>query len=67
MKMKYATAASGIMGAAIAFALGMFNDFSMADILFRMLILGVAGAWIGLLLSWLNLILPHQQRKGHHS
>lgn len=65
--MKYATAASGMMGAAFAFALGMFNDFSMADILFRMLILGVAGAWIGLLLSWLNLILPHQPRKGYRS
>jgi len=68
MAIKQALISGGILGATIAFAVGMFQNFTFADIIFRMFILGLAGAWIGWMLAWLNVMLPtSKDRKEHHS
>jgi hypothetical protein len=58
MTLLQATATGALTGACLAFAVCMFNNISLMDTLFRMFILAVGGAWVGLLLAWLNLILP---------
>lgn len=68
MVIKQALISGGILGGTIAFAVGMFQNFTFADILFRMFILGLAGAWIGWMLAWLNAMLPtSKSHKEHHS
>lgn len=63
----HSTVTGAVAGASMAFAVCMLKDISLADTLFRMFILAIGGAWIGFLLSWLNMILPkakHPQEYG---
>lgn len=64
----YHSAVTGAwVGACLAFAVCMVKDLALADTLYRMFILGIGGAWIGFLLSWLNLILPSLESKQQHT
>ncbi len=71
MNVYYSLATGAVAGACLAFAVCIIKDLTIADTLYRMFIVGIGGAWIGFLLSWLNMILPrldkHQnQQREHH-
>ncbi len=52
-------ATSGAMtGILFGLAICMIRDIPLADSLFRTAVLGAAGAWMGVLLCWLNQLLP---------
>ena len=53
-----AAALGGACGALIGFAICMVVGIGFLDTLIRMAVLGGAGAWIGMLLCWLNQLLP---------
>ncbi len=71
MNLYYSLVTGAVAGACVAFSVCMIKDLTIADTLYRMFIVGIGGAWIGFLLSWLNMILPrldkHQnQQREHH-
>jgi len=53
---------ASISGAATGFLLGcsicLIQDIAILDSLFRVFVLTVAGAWMGVLLGWLDQLLP---------
>jgi len=72
MNLFHAAVTGAVTGACLAFAMCIIKDLSMADTLYRMFIVSIGGAWIGFLLSWLNMMLPQadthkQQHQEHHT
>ncbi|MDX8384374.1 MAG: hypothetical protein R8M45_09850 [Ghiorsea sp.] len=65
MHLSHATMLGAISGACLGFAICMFNDITLVDTLFRMVVLSIGGAWIGFLLAWLNIILPPAEHQEH--
>ncbi|MDQ6951119.1 MAG: hypothetical protein Q9M26_05585 [Mariprofundales bacterium] len=51
-------ALGGACGALTGFAIAMVIGVGFLDTLIRVGVLGVAGAWIGMMLCWLNQLLP---------
>ena len=66
MSLLHSTMTGAVAGACLAFSVCMIKDISLADSLFRMFILALGGAWIGFLLSWLNMILPRANQRQEH-
>ena len=70
MNLFHSTIAGAVTGACLAFALCIIKDLSMAGTLYRMFIVSIGGAWIGFLLSWLNMMLPqadtHNNQRERH-
>jgi len=72
MNIYHSTLIGAVSGACLAFVICIIKDLALADTAYRMFILAIGGAWIGFLLSWLNLILPRVEHKrnmhqGHHT
>jgi len=66
MTLSQSTLSGALAGAGLAFAVCMFNNISLSDSLYRMVVLAIGGGWVGFLLAWLNEILPRTTRhKGH--
>ncbi len=66
MNIYHSAVTGACAGICLAFAIGMVKNLALADMLYRMFILGIGGAWVGFLLSWLNLILPDAKQHTHH-
>jgi len=56
---------AALSGAMTGLLFGLFiclvRDIPVADSLFRIGVLTAAGAWMGVLLAWLNALLPEQR------
>lgn len=58
MNRSHAAATGAVIGILFALAICIFMDFPLSDLLFRTLILGISGAWMGWLLALLDELLP---------
>ncbi|RMH51153.1 MAG: hypothetical protein D6682_05215 [Zetaproteobacteria bacterium] len=54
----HVAAFGGACGALIGFAICMVVGIGFYETVVRMAVLGIAGAWIGMMLKWLNDLLP---------
>ncbi|MDX8396543.1 MAG: hypothetical protein R8K22_09030 [Mariprofundaceae bacterium] len=57
MKVSQASIAGGMIGVLAAIVICTVRDVGLSDTVYRTLILGGAGAWMGMLLAWLNRLL----------
>ncbi|GAV19423.1 hypothetical protein MMIC_P0357 [Mariprofundus micogutta] len=67
----HAATAGALTGLLLGSAICLIQNIPVVESLFRISILAFAGAWMGILLAWLNQILPdkknqHDQQDGHH-
>jgi len=66
----HAAVSGALTGLLSGAAICLIQNIPVADSLFRICILSFAGAWMGVLLAWLNQILPnkseHQSHNKHH-
>ncbi len=74
MKPTHAATSGALAGLLLGSAICLIQNISVEDSLFRVSILAFSGAWMGILLAWLNQILPSQsnhqndpKNNGHHS
>ena len=63
---------AGISGASIGLLFGsaicLIQNIAISDALFRVFILTCAGAWMGMMLAWLNQLLPSKSdHQSEHS
>jgi len=58
MKPLHACFAGLLTGFLFGCAICLIQNISITDALFRIFILASAGAWMGVLLAWLNQLLP---------
>jgi len=58
MKPTHAGAAGALIGLLFSCAICLIQNISIDDALFRIFILTSAGAWMGVMLAWLNQLLP---------
>jgi uncharacterized membrane protein YjfL (UPF0719 family) len=59
----YAAACGAFAGVLIGIAICLVQEISLADSAFRCFILGASGAWMGMLLAWLDQMLTPQSKK----
>lgn len=66
MKPVHAALTGSLTGMLFGLAICLIQNIPISDALFRILILTFAGAWMGVLLAWLNLLLPtrHDRNSG---
>jgi len=67
MKPMYAATSGMLTGFLFGAAICLFQNISLTDSLFRIFILTLAGCWMGLLLAWLNQLLPNKSHSSEHS
>jgi len=58
MNTSHVAAFGGACGALIGFSICMVVGIDFYETMIRVGVLGIAGAWIGMMLSWLNDLLP---------
>jgi len=58
MNASHVAAFGGACGSLIAFSICMVIGIDFYQTMIRVAVLGAAGAWIGMMLSWLNQLLP---------
>jgi len=58
MKPTHAGASGALIGLLFGCAVCLIQNISLNDALFRIFILSSAGAWMGVMLAWLNQLLP---------
>lgn len=63
MPMHLASLYGACLGLLAGIVIALLFDLDMADSIYRTSILSVCGAWMGLLLAWLNTLLPSAQSK----
>jgi len=69
MRTSYAAASGAFAGVLIGISICLIQEISLADSVFRCFVLGASGAWMGMLLAWLDQMLTPQNRgdtKVHH-
>ena len=66
MKPVHAALTGSLTGLLFGLAVCLIQNIPISDALLRMLTLSFAGAWMGVLLAWLNLLLPthHDRNSG---
>lgn len=57
----HAATAGALIGLMLGIAICLIQAIPIADALLRIAILTFVGAWMGLLLAWLNQLLPNKQ------
>ncbi|MDX8405927.1 MAG: hypothetical protein R8K50_07240 [Mariprofundus sp.] len=67
MKPVHAGLTGCLTGALFALAICLIQNIPLLDALFRIVILTLAGAWMGVLLAWLNLLLPGHDKHEHQN
>jgi len=65
MKPIHAGTSGALIGLLFGSAICLIQNISISDALFRVFILTCAGAWMGIMLAWLNQLLP--SKSDHHS
>lgn len=67
MPMHLATLYGACLGILAGIVISLLFNLDIADSIYRTSILTVCGAWMGLLLSWLNSLLPapHAGQESH--
>ncbi len=65
MKPTHAAISGALIGLLFGAAICLIQNITVSDALFRMFILTSAGAWMGVMLAWLNQLLP--SKSDHHS
>jgi len=55
-----------LTGILFGLAICLIQNIPLVDSLFRILILALAGAWMGVLLAWLNVLLPNRKHDQQH-
>ncbi len=63
MKPTHAALAGMLTGLLFGCAISLIQNIPVADALFRIFILTSAGAWMGVLLAWLNQLLPSKDNR----
>jgi len=63
MKPAHAAISGALTGLLLGIAICLIQAIPVADALLRIAILSFAGAWMGLLLAWLNLLLPNKSEQ----
>jgi len=58
MNASHVAAFGGACGSLIAFSICMVIGIDFYQTMIRVAVLGAAGAWIGMMLAWLNQLLP---------
>jgi hypothetical protein len=67
MQVKHAAIAGSSIGILSGIAICTIIDASLSDALFRISILAIGGAWMGMMLVWLDeLLTPGDQSRGGH-
>ncbi|MDQ6996179.1 MAG: hypothetical protein Q9M82_01810 [Mariprofundus sp.] len=68
MKPGYAALAGMLTGFLFGCAICLIQNIPLSNALFRIFILTAAGAWMGILLAWLNQLLPSKvNRPAEHT
>lgn len=67
MRMHLASLYGACLGLLAGIVITLLFRLDMADSIYRTGLLSICGAWMGLLLSWLNTLLPaaHNKAAGH--
>jgi len=60
MKPTHAATSGALAGLLLGCAICLIQNISVEDSIFRIAILTFSGAWMGILLAWLNQILPNK-------
>jgi len=63
MPSRHAAACGISIGLLTGIAIAMFLDLEVADAVYRTAVLAVGGAWMGILLAYLNDLLPSPQNQ----
>ncbi|TLS66701.1 hypothetical protein FE236_01445 [Mariprofundus erugo] len=58
MQLPHAALAGSLTGLLFGLAVCLIQNIPVVDSLYRIMILTFAGAWMGMLLAWLNQLLP---------
>ena len=66
MKPLHAATSGTLIGFLFGAAICLFQNIPVTDSLFRIFILTLAGCWMGLLLAWLNQLLPSKSNSSEH-
>jgi len=67
MQVKHAAIAGTSVGILSGIAICTIIDASLSDAIFRISILAIGGAWMGMMLAWLDdLLTPNDQGRGSH-
>jgi len=67
MPMHLASLYGACMGLLAGVVIALLFNLDMADSIYRTGILTLCGAWMGLLLAWLNTLLPDHSADKHQS
>lgn len=65
MKPAHAATSGALTGVLLGAAICLIQSIPVADSLFRIFILTFTGAWMGILLAWLNKLLPDKSGPGN--
>jgi len=65
LKISYAAACGGLAGGLVGLAVCIVQSVAWQDAVFRIAVLAVGAAWMGMLLAWLNLMLTPQEKVEH--
>ncbi|MDQ6974786.1 MAG: hypothetical protein Q9M10_07850 [Mariprofundaceae bacterium] len=65
LKISYAAASGGLAGALVGLAICIVQSVAWQDAVFRIFVLTVGAAWMGMLLAWLNIMLTPQKKVDH--
>jgi len=63
MKATHAAASGALAGILIGVSICILRNISLEDSVFRVFVLGASGAWMGMLLAWLNQMLTPKSDK----
>lgn len=73
IRTSYAAASGAFAGILIGISICLIQEISLPDAMFRCFILGACGAWMGMLLAWLDQMLTpasedvtKDRAKNHH-
>lgn len=52
----------GALGIMVTIAISVLNDFGISEIIYRGGIIIIGGAWCGVIIAWLNLLMPEVKK-----
>jgi len=64
MRTSYAATTGAFAGALIGIVICLIQEISWLDSIFRCFVLGASGAWMGMLLAWLDQMLTPSKKDG---
>jgi len=66
MKPIHAGVSGALIGLLFGSAICLIQNINIEEALFRIFILTSAGGWMGVMLAWLNQLLPSKSDHSHH-